>query len=94
MVSLEKSGFLMFPHSIRGAIFIPAYAVSQEMIPKHSRILLSKYPVNAHRFEPVVQPGCHFKGTRGKVQLQKAWQIMTHVVNSHEGDATECRILA
>ena len=45
MESLEKSGFFMFPHTIRGSTFVPAYAFDKEMIPKHSRTLLSKSAV-------------------------------------------------
>ena len=47
MVSLEKSGFLMFAHPIRGSSFVEAWMVSKEMIPKHSLILLSKSDVDA-----------------------------------------------
>ena len=46
IVSLEKSGFLMFPHPIRGSTLVPAYAVNKEMIPEHRRILLSKSAVD------------------------------------------------
>ena len=42
LVSLENSGFLMFPHPVRGSIFVQAWMVDKEMIPKHSQILLRK----------------------------------------------------
>lgn len=91
--SLEKSGFLISPHP---TTLIPAYAASKEMIPKHIRILLSKSALDA------LAIGFLFWCTQTaaenvpdvKCSCRKPGGVMTHVVSSHVGETTECRILA
>ena len=96
LVSLEKSGFLMFPHPVRGSIFVQAWMVDKEMIPKHSQILLSKSAVDALAID--LNSLCSKDATEVvpemKFRCREPGGLMTHVVTSHSGDATECRIMA
>ena len=93
VVGLKKSGFLMFPHPIRGPILFLAYAIDREMISKYNQIFSSKSAMDALAID--LNLLCSKDDTEVvpdmKSRCRKSDRLMTHGVTSHAGDATDCR---